>query len=790
VASETRVGFIVRSFRRSPLFFFPSLLVLGLTAGATLAIVALLRGVLFTDLDLPRPDRLVSLCERHEQLGGWCAISTPATAELGRSARSVQAAGVGRTWSFTLEADGTTDNVGGGLLGPGFLEALGVSPILGRGPTEAEMGEEAGRVLVLSHELWATRFGSDPDAVGRSVRVDGETHTVIGVLPAGFAVPDIPGARLWRPLHFSPDDADRRGWRGFVGVARLADGVTLSRARNELEGIYEQLGEQFEEIDDEWRFDMIPLNDRVVGGVRSQLWLFAVAVALFTFIGAANVLNLFLFRSLRARHDDAIREALGAPAGDRLRRGAGEGLVLGVLASVVGLALGFALLRAILALAPPGLPRLEEVTIEPVGVLITVLLTAGLGVLSAVLAGRVVSGGVRATTRKGTTRWTSRVRSGLVSLETALAVILLASAGVLGRSFLDYASWDPGFPTGGLISAQVFANTAEFRTVSDVAAAWPDLERATRGLAGVRTVATASSGPLFGGEETDTYGVSGEPEGGVVRWYDVSPGYFGALDRTVLAGRELRDSDASGTERVAVVNATLAGRHGGPQAVLGREVRVQDMDLAFRIVGVVADVPVLEPGRPVPAEIFWSNRQLPRWGSFLVVRLEPGVGPGSVATALEALEPRFDVGSLRPLEERLRAALVRPRFMLFLVGVFAGLAAILAAGGLFAVLGVSVAERMSELGIRLALGAGRERVTRMILGNGMRLATVGIVFGLLVHWVTERLLVSSVPGVRGGGWLPLILAAALPLLIALLAALPPARKAGRADPLSLLRDAT
>jgi len=216
---------------------------------------------------------------------------------------------------------------------------------------------------------------------------------------------------------------------------------------------------------------------------------------------------------------------------------------------------------------------------------------------------------------------------------------------------------------------------------------------------------------------------------------------------------------------------------------------MEGTDLRFRVVGVVADVPVLEPGRPVPAEIFWRNRQLPRWGAFLVVRLESGVGPAAVEAALEGVEPRFEVGAIRPFETRLRAALVRPRFTLFLVGAFAVLAALLAAGGLLAVLGVGVAERMKELGIRIALGAQRASVVRMVLRNGLALAALGGVPGLLLHLVAKRVVIAGIPGVTGGGWLPLLVAALLPMAVTFLAALPPALRAASADPLALLRDA-
>lgn len=795
--SDLAVGSLTRGLRRSPLHSIPTVLLLGLTGGVALAMAALLRGVLFTPLPLPDAHRLVSLCERHAQLGTWCASSTPAVAALVRESASLEAGGTGRSWVFTLEEGGETLNLGGGLAGPGFFEALGVAPAVGRFPTAQEMGEEDGRVLVLGHELWQTRFAGDAGVVGRTLRLDGEPHTVVGVLPAGVEVPDIPGARLWRPLLHLPEDPAQRGWRGFVGVARLADGVPLSRAQAELEGIYGRLDTEFEEIDGSWRVQVIPLLDRVVGGVRSQLWLFGGAVALFVLIGAANVLNLFVFRRLRLRGDDAVRRALGAPARHRLSHALREGALLGVGGAVLAGVGGTLLLRLLLRLAPPQLPRVDQVAVEPVSLAVAVVLTAAVALASAGLAVRLTGSDRRlqvARTRGGGSRWLGRVRDGLVSLETALSLLLVAAAGVVGRSFVDYAAWDPGFETQGLASVQLFASTTQVPTAREAGETWRQVEELALALPGVRAAATVSAGPLFGGTETSVFFAGeGTPTGETgalpsLRWYDAGPGYFAALGRSLVAGREFVESDGWGGEPVAVVSESLARAAFPDGEVLGRTLTLPDQELTFRVVGVVADVAPLTPGTSPEAELFWSNRQLPRWGTHLVVRLEPATPVSAVESALEVLEPGVSVGTLRPLEARLEQALVRPRFLLFLMGSFAVLATLLAAGGLFAVLSVSVAERTHELGVRIALGASRKRLIRETLLRGSLVAGAGGVVGAVAFLAGEGALVASLPGVAPAG-VPL-LASALLLLVgaAALAALPPALRASRADPRALLRE--
>jgi putative ABC transport system permease protein len=784
-----------RGLLRQPLFTWTAILLTGLTAGSAFAIVALLRGVLFTPLPFTDSDRLVSVCERHERLGDWCAVATPTMAELADGSRVLAAAGAGRSWVFTVEAGGEPMTVQGGIAGPGFFEALGIEPVLGRLPSAEEMGDEEGRVVLLGHGLWTRRFGADPDVLGRVIGLGGDPHTIIGVLPPDVEVPDIPGAEMWRPLHFGPEDVDRRDWRGFVGVARLADDVDLSTAETELRAVYRRLDERFEAIDESWSLDLIPLLDRVVGGVRAELWTFGAAVLLFVLIGAANVLNLFFFRGLRLHDQDRIRHALGASSRDTLGRRVLEGALVGAGSAAVALASGSVLLSVLARVAPPGIPRLDLVSVEPVSVLSGIAIAVGVSLLAALVAARVIEWGAplsatgMAGGRASSGPWVGRFRSGLVIAEAALALMLVASGAILVRSFRAYGEWDPGFRIEGLAAVQLFASTAEYPDRASVLEAWRRVEDFAANVPGVRSAATVSAGPLFGGEETDVYRTDPTRTEALpsLRWYDASPGYFAALGRPLVAGRDLQATDALDADQVAVVNQTLARQAFGEEDPLGRSIEIPESELSFRVVGVVADVQRLVPGEVPQPELFWSNRQLPRWGSFLVVRLEPGTSVAGVEETLGELEPSISVGSLRPLEERFQAELVRPRFLVFLIVVFASMATILAAGGLFAILSVSVTEHMRELGIRVALGAHRRQIIVRTLGRGLAVAAVGAALGVGLHLAVEAVLVAFLPGVKPAGPLLLLAATAILLLAAVLAATPPAWKAGNADPLELLR---
>jgi predicted permease len=521
--------------------------------------------------------------------------------------------------------------------------------------------------------------------------------------------------------------------------------------------------------------------------------MFAAAVGLFLLIGAADVLLLFFLRALRLADDERIRWALGARAGDRLTRSAMEGAVVGVGALLVTAASGTVFLRVLLSLAPPEIPRLDLVRLDLASLgagAVAALATTLVAALTAAYVARPRGARQVAAGRHSGGPWTQRVRAGLVSLESALSLVLVAAALILGRSFQAYGDWSPGFPVEGLASAQLFASTAEVTDAAAAADAWRRVEEHARAIPGVRAASTVSAGPLFGGSETATYTTDAGEAGPrpVARWYDASPGYFATLGRTLVAGRSLDERDTRGAEQVAVLNETMARRAFPGLDPIGRVVRFPETDLSFRVVGVVADVPPLVPGEPSESEIFWSNRQLPRWGAFLVTRLEPGTAIPDVEAGLAALEPTISVGSLRPLLERWDAALVRPRFLVFLIGVFAALAALLAAGGLFAVLSVSVSERMREMGIRVALGAPRGLVLWRTLRGGIVLAGGGALVGAVLIVSAEAALVRAVPGLAPAGLLLLGASIALMLSAAVAAALPAAIRASRADPVDLLRD--
>lgn len=789
---------IVRQIVRDRAFVLPAGGVLVLAAASAAALVGVLHAVLLRPLPFPDAHRLVTLCERHATLEGYCVVSPPNLVDLaGDPALAV--AGLARDWSFQVSVDGRRLRVPTGLASEGVFRALGASASPGRLPGAAEVGEDAGRVVLISNGLWHSAFRGSADVVGQTVSLDGLPHTVVGVLPPGFAVPGLEDVVLWRPPLMPLDRADLRSWRGFRAFARLADGATLDGARGALQARYGRLMEAHVEVTPEWRLAVVPLLDSVVGDVRGGLLMLAGAVVLLVVIAAGNTIALQMVRHLRRGHQHAIRAVLGASptaaAGEELAHAA----ALGVAAGLTAMAPAWLLLVGLRRVAPPGLPRVDEIAFTPLtaatclGVALILPLVGWATI--AVRAPRDTAMGerLRQTEGAGEGPARTRLRTGLVTVELALSLVLLAGAVALARSFAAYRSWDPGFDPRGVVTAFAGVSPTDVPSPEEVVRVWMAVEAALMAVPGVHTAATVSAGPLFGGRETAEAWRSDAPSTGVaLRWYDMGPGYFEALSMSIVRGRNISEADRMGTPPVAVINETLARRLWGDGEALGGRITLDDVSQEpLTVVGVVHDRAPLTPGVPTDPELWWSNRQMPRWGAAVVVRVEPGASTTlrEIQAALDRAHPALDAGAFTPLASRLERALVTPRFHMLLAGTFAALAALLAVAGLYGLVSFAVTRRRRELGVRLALGATRRQLVAQVVAWAALPVGVGVLLGLPVGLITGSLMERTVPGIGGDSIVALAGAAVVLAVTALLAALQPAIRAGRsADPVALMRD--
>ena len=792
------VPFALRGLRRNPGFAAAAILTLALGVGANAAIFSVVNAVLLQPLPFPRPDRLFALCSENRVVAGFCVASPPDVEDMRQASRTIAGLGLARSRLFLHRTPAGAEGLLGGLATPALFRVLGVAPALGRLLEPADLQSGRNTVIVLSHAVWESRFGGDSGAIGRTLRLDGRSYRIVGVLPAGFSVPQFERVQFWTPLPFDPRDEANRDWRGFVVYGRLAPGATIDAAQSDLAAIAAQLARAHPKTDAGWGVRVEPLLDQVVGPVRRTLIVFLGAVGLVLLIGCANVANLLLARASARRRELAVRIALGGSRRRLVRMLLTEGVVLAALGSAAGLLLAFAGVRAFLALAPAGIPRLGGVVIDQrvlvfaalVGLASSVLF----GTLPALRASRVdVSDALKDGRRTGIGRGL-QLRGTLIVAEVALALMLLVGAGLLLRSFVALVMWQPGFEQQHLLTLQIFVPEGKYPRSGAVGAFYRRALGRLSSFPGVVSAGAASSGPLFGGRETDSFTIDGAPagtrgDGSPVRWFDVSPGYFPTMGIPIVAGRDFTDRDGPGAPPVAIVNEAMARRYWPGTSPLDDLVTLKEEKLTVRIVGVVRDVPPFYAGEPVGPEIYWPDYQHPRWATFLVIRTAgtPARLAPDIRHLLARVEPDLDVTHVNTMPELVARQLVRPRFTALLIGVFAVMAVFLAAVGIYGVTAYAVAQRTREFGIRLALGAEPAQVVRTVLREGMLRAFAGIALGLAGALALSRVLTGLLTGIQATDPATLVVVSGLAALMAVAATYLPARRASRVDPMAALR---
>ena len=780
----------IRQLTRQRGYTVAAVLTLGLALGATTAVFSVVSGVLLRPLPFPDADALVTICERHPSVEGFCIASPPDVENWRDASTTLTAVGIARDWPVRITEPGGVESYYGGLVTHGVFAALGVRPALGRvmGPVEHGPGQ---RVTVLSDALWRSRFSADPTVIGRSISLDGEPTTIIGVLSPETEVPHLEDVQIWVSLPFDPRDEENRGWRGFRTVARLAPGATPAAAAAELATIGRRLAAQFPETNAGWGTDVLGLRDSLVGGVRRRLLVFLGAVGLVLLLGCMNLANLMLARAAARKQEMAVRSAIGASRRQLARLLLIESLFVSAAGAALGVLLaswGVDLFRAV---APPGIPRLDEIDVD----WRVLLFALGLTGLTAVLIGGIPAiRGARAdlASRLRAARTAHGGGRGLlVAAETAIAVMLLVGAALLGRTFARLTAWDPGFARDRVLVAWTGVSSGTYRDVAAVRALYAQALEAVRSLPGVASVSLTSGGPIFGGEEPGTARAGG-PSGDstVVLWRDVGPGYLSTLGVPPREGRDFTEADRAGTAPVAIVNETAARRLWPGRSPIGERLVMTEDGLEFTVVGVAADIPPLEPDAPVRPEVYWPYFQLTRWGAYVVVRTEGAPSPGmgaSIRDRLGEVSAELEPAQVSALDDLLGRRLVSPRFNALLLGSFAAVALLLAAVGITGLIAYRVTHRVREIGIRLALGASEARVVSGFLWEGGRLVVAGVVVGTGGALVLARFLRSLLAGTSPTD--PAVFGAVVAgmLAVGLAAAWVPARRASRVDPLTALR---
>lgn len=811
---DLRLAF--RGLRRSPGFTAATVGTLALALGASTAIFSVVDAVLLRPSPFPDADRLVMVWETDRASGtSHEPASWPDVVDFAERARTLSAVGSMMGLAARVSGPEGVERLTGLAVTPGLLDALGVPPLLGRSFVASDF--TSGAAVLLGEEAWRERFGADPQILGTSLTVNDIPRTIVGVLPreadlgvsqihdrsdynAGFAGGDVD---VWFPI-IPSSDLYPRSTHPFLTLGRLADGATQDEAQAELAGVAADIEAAYPENRDR-SVNLEAYGEVVFGPVRSALGVLLAAVLVVLVVACANVANLLLARTLTRTREVSVRRALGASVGHLRRQFFVEAAVLAGLGTLLGLALAFLLLDGLLAVAPPEIPRLAETRLHP-GVL---GLAAGTGVLIAIGFGLLPTLHARtidiqhalkgqAGRRATEGRTTRSLRSGLIVGEVALAVTLVVAAGVLLRSFWELASVDPGFRTQGIVTAQY--QLPEARYPSPIGPEWPNYPR-TNGfhaallarvaaLPGVESAAASSFHPLEAGFTNSFVIVGREDEFGTypeIRVRYVSPGYAETLEIPILSGRGLAEGDVAGAPTVVVINRAAAERYFGDSEPIGRQLRW--WGFVRTIVGVVENERFLGlDADPAPA-VYVPLAQGAQLQATLVVRAnaDPSTLLGSIRQEVRALDPEVPLFAAAPLDDALLESVASPRFTARLVGLFGGVALALALIGVHGILSYSVAQRVPEVGIRLALGAERGSVTRSVVLEGLRLAGMGAALGLLGALGASRLLEGLLFGVSATDPATYGVVLAAVLGAAFLASFLPARRAARADPLSALR---
>jgi putative ABC transport system permease protein len=822
-----------RALLKKPVFTIIVILTLALGVGANTAIFSVFNGIVLKPLPYKDPDRLVNL-RRSDKRGmryqpgfesNFGNISPGGFHDWRERSRSFESMTAYRFNSTILSDADRTMYVAGLRVASRFFETHGVNAQLGRTFTDQDYGPDAQRVAIFANDLWRDHYGAEPQIIGRTISIDGLPHTVIGVMPPGFRPTDSSAPRVWMPYFFSAEEKANRKGGGWNVIARLRPGVSFDQAQTEMDLIAAQLEADYSENNQNKGIVLIPIAADLaapLGGFERLFLLLLCAVGLVLLIACVNVANLLLVRAAEREREFAVRAALGASRGRLLRHLLTESLLLAALGGALGLLLGAIGMRALAVLLPDA-PRLDDLRFDWQAFAFTaaVSLATGLifGLFPAIRAARpdlqeAMKEGGRgaASSRRG-----RRMGNLLVIGEVALAMLLLVGAGLIVQSFIRLQLTDPGFATSRLLTMKVNVPDYKYgRTIQPGSKGFEsriklfgEIEERLNALPGVESAAVSARLPVTSGPEPTGISIEGrapvadEFEGcaelrqnglpchGAVGVNRVSTDYFRTVGMRLIRGRLFDERDMADTPNVVLINETAARKYWPDEDPVGKSFTLNFSSWfpKTEIIGVVSDVKTQGMHRPPYPEIYRPDAQLPSDDAYLIIRTK--AAPETLAAAVQVEMGRIDRGiplrQVRTMEVVIADTLWRARLSAWLLGLFAALAAALAAAGLYGVMSYSVNQRTQEIGLRMALGAASRDVLRMVIAEGFRLTVVGLGLGLGAAFALNRLIASQLFGVTATDPLTYGGVAMLLAMVAMVACYIPARRAARVDPMVALR---
>jgi putative ABC transport system permease protein len=792
---------------KSPGFTAMAVLALALGIGANSAIFSVVNTVLLRPLPYKDPDRLVMVWYHVPQKGLKQFSASPLDFIDWRDQSQVfEQMAAFDSLSFNLTGKEEPERIEGARVSASLFPLLGVKAALGRTflAEEEQPGHE--RVVILSHGLWQRRFGADPGFIGQTLTLNGSSYTVVGILPASFKFPD--KEELWTPLAFNPEQLieSARGGRSLLVIGRLKPAVTLRQGQTEMSTIARRLEQRYPVTNTGWGIHLVPLHEQEVEEYRLALLILLGVVGFVLLIACANVANLLLARAATRQKEIAIRTALGATRRHVIRQLLTESLLLAGLGGALGLLLALWGIDLLVAVCPADMPRVQEVRLDGhvLGFTLLVSLLAGVifGLAPAFQASQpdlnqsLKEGGWKSRALPGR----HRIRNLLVVGEVALALVLLIGAGLMIKSFLRVRSVHLGFNPEHVLTMQIALPPSQYAAGHPVSAFYRQLLARIEELPGVQSVGAVTVLPLSGDVSATSFTIEGRPplptgEFLLANYRAISPHYFRTMGIPLLQGRDVAERDGEAAPTVVVINQTMAQRFWPGEQPLGKRLRlkVKGQQISCEIVGVVGDVKYAELNAKATPEIYWPYAQnlRPGYTSNMTLVVRTASDPVSMAAAVrsqvQAVDRNQPVFNIKTMEQYVVQAVASWRGATLLLSLFAALALVLAAVGIYSVMSYSVTQRTHEIGVRMALGAEPRDVLRLVVGQGMMLTLIGVIAGLAAAFALTRVMSEMLYGVSPTDPTTFAAIALLLAAVALMASYIPARRATKVDPMVALR---
>ena len=787
----------IRMLFKKPAFTAVVVLTLALSISSTTVVFSVVNALLLRSLPYSNPDQLINVWSVFKS-NNKAYASAANFREWQERNQSFQSLAAYDSLKLNLTGGDRPEAIDVALVTANLFPLLGVQPVRGRGFRTEEEQPATNKVAVISDGLWQRRFGADAGVVGKPLVLDGDSYTVIGIMPPRFSFPE--KIDVWLPLSFVPEELADRGYNHLAVVGRLKPGVELRQAQAEMSAIMDEQVRKYPNENAGRSMRLLTFQQNLVGDIRMALWILSAAVFLVLLIACANIANLLMARATTRQKDIAIRIGLGAGRRRLIQQLLIESLLLSLFGGAMGLIFAYGGLKVLTSVGPTNIPRLSEVTIDARVLAFTLVISLLTGVIFGLIpALQATKPEINEWLKDGQRSASGgpggkRARSWLVVTEMALALILLIGAGLLIKSFLILWQVEPGFNPHNVITMAISPSPPKYNTQRDFVILCQRVLEQVKSTPGVDAVGVVNQLPFSGRNLGLNFTVGGQPpvkpeDTASANFRLVSPGYLQAMGIPLKRGRDFNDHDRRDSTPVALINETLAKHYFANEDPIGKQLNIEGQQAPREIVGIIGDVKQIKLDAEVKSEIYVPFFQIAVPAMNIVVRTttDPGSMTSAVLRQISRVDPDQPVYQVKTMDEYLGESMAQRRLSTVLLGVFAALALILAALGVYGMMSYLVSQRTREIGVRMALGARQLDILKLVVRHGMWLSILGIAVGVAAALLLTRIMTSSLYGISASDPLTYVGISALLALIALLACLIPARRALKVDPIIALR---